>query len=82
MPEPERDYDVFQKLSDGGDLWQCSVNGVAAASEVVRKLGRVTKNEVFAMCISTAEIVARANEAKERSIECHRGTASCANTSS
>ncbi len=73
MPEPERDYDIFQKLSDGGDLWQCSVRGAAAASEVVQKLGRVTKNEVFAMCISTAEVVARTNEAKEQSIEMPQG---------
>jgi hypothetical protein len=57
----ERQYDIFQKLADGESLWQCCVRGAEAASDVVQKLGRVTKNEVFAFCIATKEIVARAN---------------------
>jgi hypothetical protein len=58
---PERDYDVFENLPDGQKRWQCCVHGIDAANRKVEELSRLTKNEVFAVCVSTKEIVARAN---------------------
>jgi hypothetical protein len=58
---PDRDYDVFEKLPNGDHLWRCCVHGIMPACEKVEELSLLTTNEVFAVCVSTKEIVARAN---------------------
>jgi hypothetical protein len=64
MADIESDYDIFQELSNGEKFWQCYVRDFMTASDTVAKLGRVTKNEVFAFCIATQQVVVRANATK------------------
>jgi len=67
---PDREYDVFENLPDGHNLWRCCIHGIIAASRKVEELSRLTNNEIFAVCIPTKEIVARANAAMKSSPRC------------
>lgn len=55
-----RDYDLFEKLPDGSDLWRRHVHGLLEAHQEVVEMSKTTKNDCFAMHLKTKEIIARA----------------------
>ena len=56
-----REYDLFEKLPDGSELWRRHVHGLLEARGELVELSRTTKNDCFAMHLKTKEIVARAH---------------------
>ena len=55
-----RDYDLFEQLPDGSELWRRHVQGLLEAQRELVQMSKTTKNDCFAMHFKTKEIVARA----------------------
>jgi len=62
--ESSFEYDIFENRPDGVKIWRDCVTGKDAACKKVGELGRQTKNEIFAIRLSTSEVIARANAKK------------------
>jgi hypothetical protein len=58
----DREYDIFEKLSDGKLEWRCFVTGLKAARVRLKLLAARSKNEFFAIHTPTKEIAARVND--------------------
>lgn len=58
---PDRDYDLFERLPDGGVLWRDRINGQTAAVAKLDELAANSPNEVFAIHLRSKEIVATRN---------------------
>ena len=58
--EVRRDYDLFEHLPDGSELWRRHVQGLLEAQRELLEMSKTTKNDCFAMHLKTKEIVARA----------------------
>jgi hypothetical protein len=56
------EYDVFEVLPNGSAVWHACVQGTQDALEMVRLLGKRTRNECFATDLSKQKIIARVNE--------------------
>lgn len=56
----EREYEIFE-LSDGTPLWRGHASGLQEARLMLQQISKDTRNECFAMHLSTREIVARMN---------------------
>src|ERR1700683_4898319 len=54
-------YDLFQIFRNGEYLWRGCVETIEEAKTMVERIARTTPNEVFAQCLATGRIVARAN---------------------
>ena len=54
-----RTYDLFERLSDGQFLWRCSASGPESVLEALNALAQETRNECFAMDLSTRELPKR-----------------------
>jgi hypothetical protein len=57
----EREYELFEQLSDGSPMWRGHASGLHEVQRQLRELTKTTKNECFAMYLQTKEIVARVN---------------------
>jgi hypothetical protein len=60
----EREYDLFEKMSDGQLLWRSSVFGHEKAIQALKELATKTKNEVCVMHLPTKSVVATMNVPK------------------
>ena len=56
-----RDYDLFEKLPDGSELWRRHVCGLLDAQRELVEMSKTTRNDCFAMHLKTKEIIARAH---------------------
>ena len=54
-----REYDLFEDLSDGSRVWRAAIVGREAALARLRELADKSTNELFAMHLPTKEIVAK-----------------------
>ncbi len=54
-----REYDIFEKLSDGRVVWRAFVRGLEAARARVAELAGRSKHEFFAMDMLTKNVAAR-----------------------
>ncbi len=54
------EYDIFENKGRG-PVWRCSVIGKEGARRKLLELAGETKNEIYAMCILTREVIGRAN---------------------
>ena len=59
-----RQYDIFERLPDGTDLWKDYVIGLEQARRKLQELAAVSKNEHYAIHTPTKEIAARVNVPK------------------
>jgi hypothetical protein len=59
-----REYDIFERLPDGKDLWKDYVVGLEETRRKLQELAAKSKNEHYAIHTPTKEIVARANVPK------------------
>ena len=60
-----REYDIFEKFSDGSVLWRDFVRGLEPARAKLEELGSSSKNEFFAMHTPTKDIAVRVNIAED-----------------
>ena len=58
----DREYDIFERLSDTSVRCLTRVQGTLHVSKVLEARGKQTTNECFAMNIRTREIIARVND--------------------
>jgi hypothetical protein len=56
-----REYDIFERLPDGTDLWKDYVQGLEQARLKLQELAAQSKNEHYAIHTPTKEIAARVN---------------------
>jgi hypothetical protein len=56
-----REYDIFERLPDGTDLWREFVVGLEPSRRKLQELAAGSKNEFYAIHTPTKEIVAREN---------------------
>jgi hypothetical protein len=59
-----REYDIFERLPDGTDLWRDFVVGLEQARRKLQELASQSKNEFYAIHTPTKEITARVNVPK------------------
>jgi hypothetical protein len=60
-----REYDIFEKLSDGSVIWRDFVQGLEPARAKVGQLAKRSKNEFFAIHTPTKDIAVRVNVSEE-----------------
>ena len=60
-----REYDIFEKFSDGSVLWRDFVRGLEPARARLEELASSSKNEFFAMHTPTKDIAVRVNIAED-----------------
>jgi hypothetical protein len=60
-----REYDIFEKLTDGSVLWRGLVQGLEPARAKLNQLATSSQNEFFAMHTPTKDIVVRVNVSEE-----------------
>jgi hypothetical protein len=65
----DRDYDIFERLSDASLRCLVRVHGTRHVPRVLEERGKQTANECFAMNIRTREIIARVNDKMARRAE-------------
>jgi hypothetical protein len=56
------EYDVFEVLPNGSAIWHACVQGTQEALEMLKRVGRRTRNECFATDLAKQRIISRANE--------------------
>lgn len=56
-----REYDIFERLPDGTDLWKDYVVGLEQARRKLQELAAQSKNEHYAIHTPTKDIAARVN---------------------
>ena len=56
-----REYDIFEVLPSGSEIWRMCAHGRQNAEEVLTILADQTANECYAIHIQTKEIIARVN---------------------
>ena len=56
-----REYDIFERLPDGTDLWKDYVVGLEEARRKLQELAAQSKNEHYAIHTPTKDIAARVN---------------------
>jgi hypothetical protein len=57
----DREYDIFEKLSDGSLMWRAFARGRENAANKLEQLSALSPNEHFAIHTPSEEIVARVN---------------------
>ncbi|MGA8142714.1 MAG: hypothetical protein WB987_02365 [Candidatus Acidiferrales bacterium] len=57
----DREYDLFERFSDGSVLWRVCVTGIENAIAKLKELAMLSSNEHFAIHTPTKAIVARIN---------------------
>lgn len=62
--QPEKEYDLFERLPDGAPIWRGRALGLLEAKEKLAKIAESTKNECFVMYLPTKEIIRRVNAAE------------------
>lgn len=60
----EREYDLFEVLSDGAVVWRETVSGHENAIQRLKELSQQTSNEVRAMHILSNTLIASMNGPK------------------
>jgi len=56
-----REYDIFERLPDGTDLWKDYVHGLEQARRKLQEFAAQSNNEHYAIHTPTKEIAARVN---------------------
>jgi hypothetical protein len=59
-----REYDIFEKLPDGGLLWRAVVIGHENAIAKLREVAAKTENECFVMYVPTNAVIATLKDPK------------------
>ena len=54
----KNEYDLFEKFSNGSSLWRGSFPGFEAACFRLQELAQKTKNQFYAISLTTGEVVA------------------------
>jgi hypothetical protein len=54
-----REYDIFERLPDGTELWKAFVVGLEQAHRKLQELAALSKNEFYAIHTPTKEIASR-----------------------
>lgn len=62
----DREYDIFEKFSDGSLKWRTFVPGLENAIARLKELGNLSPNEHFAIHTASSQIVARVNGPKSK----------------
>ncbi len=57
----DREYELFERLTDGSPIWHGSVTGLRDARLKLQEIAKTTTNECLAIYLPTGEIVARLN---------------------
>ncbi len=65
----DREYDIFEKFSDGSVMWRTFARGLERAASRLTELGAVSPNEHFVIHTPSKEIVARVNVPHTDAIE-------------
>lgn len=65
----EREYDLFEQVSDGEPLWRGRAVGLMSARLKLQELSRITRNECLIMHLPTKEVVARLNVRSSRGVD-------------
>jgi hypothetical protein len=60
----DRNYDIFEILSDGSPIWRGAVHGREDALLKLEEWAKQTKNEVRVMHVPTKSIIATINAPK------------------
>jgi hypothetical protein len=60
----DRNYDIFEILSDGSLVWRAALHGRDDAIRKLHEIGKDTKNEVRVMHVPTNTIIATTNTPK------------------
>jgi hypothetical protein len=63
----DREYDIFEKLPDGGVLWLAVVRGHENAIAKLKELAKNSPNEHFVIHTPTKAIIARMNVSESSS---------------
>ena len=48
MAEQDQEYDIFEKLPDGGEVWHCAAVGLDDVRTKIDQLGQASRNMFFA----------------------------------
>jgi hypothetical protein len=62
----EREYELFERFPDGETKWRGTAHGLEDARRKLLKFARHTTNEIFAMHLSSQQVVARVNDAQKQ----------------
>jgi hypothetical protein len=57
----DREYDLFERMSDGSLSWRGFVKGLEDARLRLARLATETTNECFAIIVTTGDVVAWVN---------------------
>jgi hypothetical protein len=57
----QRNYDLFEQLSDGSSIWRGRAAGLAEVRRKLADFSTTTKNECYAIHVQTKDVVARVN---------------------
>ena len=60
----DRNYDLFEVLSDGAPVWRAAIHGREDALRKLEELAEQTRNEVRVMHIPTKTVIAAMNTPK------------------
>jgi hypothetical protein len=60
----DTEYDIFEKLPQGGVVWRGSAHGQENALAKMREFGQKSLNEHFVLHVGSKMVVARINHAK------------------
>ena len=56
-----REFDIFEVLPNGSEIWRLCAHGTENALHVLTQLASKTTNECYAIKVETNEIISRVN---------------------
>src|SRR5690242_7307583 len=62
----EREYELFERFLNGEIEWRGTAHGLQDARRKLLEFGRHTTHEVFAMHLSSQQVVARVNDGHKK----------------
>jgi len=63
----EREYEIFERLPNGEVTWRGTGHGLEDARRKIEQFAKKTSNELFAIHLSSRQVVARINEHQKTS---------------
>ena len=64
----KREYDLFEKFSDGSSLWRDSVPGLEITRLRLQELAQKSENQFYAISLTTGEVLAFNSERDVRGL--------------